>query len=592
MPSKRKFMKVTPEIKLEASFLVFTRMFLPIEAWYKRRRVPKETCRQAVISPLIITIPNEIWASIQAYYNTSAMKFKSYACNKKTWRARLTSMQKLRYVYLEICLAFLAGLLAPCYTVFAESELETTDVAGEQADEEPVTEEDGVLYAVRESEDGHKLANVLIKSYNPGFSDPYIGEFFELVKLPTSSISLAGLSIIYETSSGSEYTVYEFSDGDEMIGESLLMRLASSEEVKNTVESGLTVSDATYTRNMSQSAGRLKLQFEEEVFDSLCWGTKETDCYATFNSKKPTTLVREITEDEIGDFVHEANYAPSFDPAKPGLKHNEPEEEIIEPKCREIEFSEILSYFENDSSEQFIELFNRSEEVADTSGCFIRYKNKNYALSQTIKSRGFVAIYPEENWGATLTKNPTSSNKLELIDTDGETVDSLIYYSGQRRGMSYAMLGYKSDGNEKWEQTYSPTPGEDNTYQQFKTCPVGKVINMNTGNCVTETVVAATLEACPEGKYRNPLTGRCKSYASTASTELKPCAEGYERNPETNRCRKIVENTGADYPLVNGTFEEKTEMTAIFAIITVIVAGIGYIIFQYRDEIKLRFVHN
>ncbi len=497
----------------------------------------------------------------------------------------------MRYVYLEICLAFLAGLLAPCYEVFATSDLVETKTTDEiETNNSPSAEADEVLVAIREDEDGHKFANVLIKSYNPGFSDPYAGEFFELTKLPTSSISLAGLSVIYETSSGSEYTVYEFSDGDEMVGESLLLRLASSDEVKNAGE--IMVADVTYTRNMSQSAGRLKLKYVDEVFDSLCWGTKETDCYATFSSKKPTTLVREINEEEIGDFEHRTDYLPLFDAMSPGLKHNEPEDEMIEPKCRTLEFSEVFSYFENQSTEQFVELFNRGEEGLDLDGCFVRYKNKNYALTGVVKSHGFTTLYPEENWGTTITKNPTSSNMLEIIDTDGEVVDNLTYYSGQRRGMSYAMFGYKSDGGEKWEQTYRLTPGEDNTYQQFKTCPVGKVLNLNTGNCVTETTIATALAACPEGKYRNPLTGRCKSYASTASTELKPCAEGYERNLETNRCRKIVENTGADYSLVPETFQEKTEMTAIFAIISVVVAGIGYIAFQYRDELKVRFAHN
>ena len=37
------------------------------------------------------------------------------------------------------------------------------------------------------------------------------------------------------------------------------------------------------------------------------------------------------------------------------------------------------------------------------------------------------------------------------------------------------------------------------------------------------------------------------------------------------------------------TFEEKREFVAIWAIIVVILAGIMYIIFQYRDEIREKF---
>lgn len=491
----------------------------------------------------------------------------------------------------------------PNCSVFAESVtgiLETSgenttleeveqNTALEEIEQDTTFEEMEPVGVISTDGEGGKVVNVLISSYNPGFSNPYQGEFVELRRLSKTSILLAGLSVIYETATGSEYVVYEFPDGDEMIGESLLMRLASSDEVKEAAKSGTTVADVTYTRNMAQGEGRIKLVYAEDAVDSLCWGSDEVECYDKFDSRNPTTLVREITEDEIGDFEHIANYVPNFDAEKPGLKHNEPEEEVVEPQCREVEFSEILTYYENTGAEQFVELYNRGEEDVNLDGCFVKYKNGNYPLAGVVAAHGFMVVYPAQSWGVTLTKNPTSSNKLQLIDVDGEVVDTLTYYSGQKKGVSLAKMGYNADGSKKFQQTYNPTPGSENNYQQFKTCPVGKVINLETGNCVNETVMTtATLAACPAGKYRNPLTGRCKSYATTASAELKPCAEGYERNPETNRCRKVTSNTGADYPVITETVAEKKEMTAIFAIATVVAAGIGYIAFQYKDELKMK----
>ena len=457
--------------------------------------------------------------------------------------------------------------------------------------DEPESVDDKIVNVWSAGENGEIIPNILLFSYNPGFSDPYIGEFFEMKKLSKTSISLAGLSVIYETSTGSEYVVYEFPDGDEMIGESLLMRLANSDEVKVAEEKEVTVADATYTRNMSQSSGRIKLKYDDRVFDSLCWGLKEDDCAKAFSPKKPTTLVRELNDDEIGDFIHNADYKPVFDATKTNLKHAEKVEEIVEPQCRSLGFSEILTYYETSSAEQFIEVANNGEETVKLEGCFIKYKNKNYALTGEIKPNEIRAFYPASEWKLTLTKNPVSANMLSIVDTDGETVDNLTYYSGQRKGVSLAFLGYGSDGGEKWLQTYNPTPGAENIYQQFKTCPIGKAINLETGNCVNETPAVSELVACPEGKYRNPLTGRCKSYATTASTELKPCAEGYERNPETNRCRKVVANTGADYPVATGSVEEKKELVSVWTIATVVVAGLGYIIFQYKAEIATLFSH-
>lgn len=453
-------------------------------------------------------------------------------------------------------------------------------------------DEEGEVLAPVVDADGVLTTNLVILSYNPGFSDPYVGEFVELKKLPKNSISLAGLAIVYETSSGSEYTVLEFSEEHQMVGESLLLRLASSNEVKNAGQ--LPVADATYTRNMAQSAGRIKLKYQDEEIDSLCWGLKETGCYQAFKTGKkdlPTTLVREITDEEIGEFSFLTGYVPSFDPLNPSLRVLEVIEEVVEPQCRALEFTEIYTYYETSSVEQFIEIYNGGEEEVEMDGCFVSYRGRNYALRGNLSARRYLAIYPYTEWGVILTKNPTSANKLLLVDVDGETVDSLTYYNGQKKGVSWAKMRLGNSGNANWLQTYNVTAGAENIYQQFKTCPVGKVINLETGNCVNEVQPIVTLAACPEGKYRNPLTGRCKSYATTASTELKPCAEGYERNPETNRCRKIVANTGADYPVATGTYEEKKELTSVFAIATIVVAGLGYIVFQYKEEIKLKFAH-
>ena len=444
-----------------------------------------------------------------------------------------------------------------------------------------------VLPVAEQDEAGVLKPNLVIKSFNPGYSAQDIGEFFELIRLSDHNISLAGLSVKYFTAKGAETTLFSFDETSEMVGESLLFRLKSSVEGEDYTG----VADGVYTRNMSMEAGRLELYYNDEEIDGLCWGMDgESGCierfYASGKTKTLfTTAVREVNTEEIGEFEHVENYTPKFDPEKPGLRMIEIPEEMVEPKCRTVEFSELLSYFESSREEQFIELFNRGEEGVDLTGCSLRYKNKIYALSGEIRANGFRAIYPATEWGLTLTKNPTSSNKIELLDADGVVVDTLVYSSGQRKGVALAMMGAKSDGSENWTQTFNPTPGSENVYQQFKTCPAGKVINLETGNCVNEATLTKTLAACPEGKYRNPATGRCKSYATTASASLKPCAEGYERNPATGRCRKIVSNDGAEYPIETETFEEKSEFVAMGAIGGVVGVGVLYIIYQYREEI-------
>ncbi|MBR3368757.1 lamin tail domain-containing protein [Candidatus Saccharibacteria bacterium] len=258
------------------------------------------------------------------------------------------------------------------------------------------------------------------------------------------------------------------------------------------------------------------------------------------------------------------------------------ETETAEPVCRGIQFSEILSYYESEKSEQFIELFNPTATKIRLDGCFLRYKNKLHALSGLIQPEGYFVFFPAD---FTLTKNPVNSNLIEIIDADGSIVDSLTYFNGQKKAVALAQFGYNDDGSEQWLQTYSPTPSEENNYQKYKTCPAGKVINEETGNCVKILSLSTELAPCPEGYYRNPLTNRCRKYATTTTSTLKECAEGYERNPLTNRCRKIVKNDGANYEVKEEKFEEKSSFVAVWAIVAVGVIGAIYVLFEYRKEL-------
>ena len=213
----------------------------------------------------------------------------------------------------------------------------------------------------------------------------------------------------------------------------------------------------------------------------------------------------------------------------------------------------------------------------------LRYKNKTYYLSGEITADSYYAYYPSaQTTSFSLTKNPNSSNTIELIDANGATVDTLVYNHGQKKSTSYARF-YTTGSEEIWDLTYAPTPGNANAYQEFRTCPAGKTINPDTGNCVNITSSSGTT-VCPEGKYLNPLTGRCKKIAE--SSGAKECKAGYERNPETNRCRKVASsNDGATYALVPNTSSSKTVFIAAGIVALIISAGTVYIILQFRREI-------
>ena len=409
------------------------------------------------------------------------------------------------------------------------------------------------------------LPEIYIKAINPGYTvdgKSNVGEFIEIANNSDQPYSLAGATVGYTNSSGNYSILYEFPEHSWITGETiLLLRLASSP--------GSELASITYTKTIAMKGG-LSLVKGERIIDSICWTSKD-DCVKEFKTTQPTTLVRNLA---TGEFEHQGEYTPTYD--EKSYYIDEIEEVKPPSQCKGLEFSEILSYYETSQSEQFIELYNSISEQILLDGCRIRYKNKDYPLSGIIKPDTLHVFLPEFS----LTKNPTTSNLLELIDTDDTTIDSLRYPNGQRKGTSYAFIGYDQAGSEIWRVTYAPTPGSPNHYQEFKTCEDGKVINPETGNCVKIATVKAKI--CAEGQYLNLLTGRCKKIETKTT---KTCKEGYYLNPETNRCRKIKENTGASYDIIPEQYEEKSSFIAMYAVLAVILLGVLYLIYEFRTEL-------
>lgn len=410
--------------------------------------------------------------------------------------------------------------------------------------------------------------DLYIKAVNPGYTvdgQSNVGELIEIARENSDQpLSLAGVTVSYTNTSGNRSVIFQFPENSWMVGEALLLRLASSP--------GAELAAANYTKTLAFKAG-IGLEFNGESVTELCWTGKD-GCLTEFKSSHPTTLVRNA---ETGEYEHLSEYEPLYEPSSYRVDEDTDKGQVVASQCTGMEFSEILSYYETSKSEQFVEFHNNTAGQIVLDGCKLKYKNKLYELSGIVQADEYKVYNPN---GFTLTKNPTNSNLVELIDADGSVVDSLSYPNGQRKGTSYALIGYDGSGNELWHVTYAPTPGAPNNYQEFKSCEEGKVLNKETGNCVKATSVIA--KVCKEGQYLNILTGRCRKIEETKE---KTCKEGYYLNPETNRCRKIAENKGADYSLTPESYEEESSFVALYAVLGVLGVGVVYLIYEFRLEI-------
>ena len=503
------------------------------------------------------------------------------------------------------------------------------------------------LVAVAEEGPSVELPILYIQAINPGYKIDGlndVGEMIEIRKNSDDLISLAGVTVRYTNSSGKDIDLVKFPENSYMAGESLILRYDKSPESE--------LSNVTYSATLALKAGPVSLLVGDEVVDEVCWTNKD-GCEKYFTSGTPTTLVR---NSDTLEFEHVTAYEPRYDEASltvvggddaddasatDGENLNEKpdddekisdgtgvavgenddknptdgknESESVDPgagegpivkRCAGLMFSEILSYYEDMQMEQFVEFYNGGSEAIMMGGCKIRYKGKVYDLDGEVAPGGYTVRWATD---FKLTKNPTSSNTLEILDVDGEIVDILEYSSGQKMGTTWALVD-DGAGEKDWRLTYAPTPGEENIYQKYRACEEGYYLNETTGRC--RRVVVEEEKVCKEGYYLNEATGRCRKiiveeekickdgYYLNEDTgrcrkmtveEEKVCEEGYYLSEETGRCRKIVENTGAKYELTKETYEEESSFVALYAILGVVGVGVGYIVWEFRQETKKFF---
>ena len=413
-----------------------------------------------------------------------------------------------------------------------------------------------------------ELPPLYFYAVNVGYKDDVSAQnydFFELRKTTGEDLSLEKYQIIYTNSSSNASEPISFEEGVKLRGDSLVFGFSKSPQYVDSASEYLYTFSSS---GLASTAGKLSLYFEDELTDEICWGKLSCD-------------------KQIAKFVTTAdgNYSYVFDESelKPEKYYPEIVEDALwkeEPEnhpgnyCQNLRINEIYSYYESSVSEQFVELYN-SGEACSLEGLHLRYKGKSYALSGDL-TQGDYFVYQDDSF--VLTKDPSSQNILEIVTAENEILDSVAHSHGQKSGLSYNLI------NNEWKLSYARTPGEKNIYQEFRTCPEGKEINPDTGNCINSEELTETV--CPEGKYLNPDTGRCKNIESDPA--LTECAEGYERNPETNRCRKIQTTDASEYAVKTAaetSYSAPKRFAAYGLLALAVVAGMGYLIFQFRSEI-------
>ncbi len=127
---------------------------------------------------------------------------------------------------------------------------------------------------------------IYIRAINPGYTVDGVANTGEMIELtrskPGDPLSLAGLSIGYTNSSGESFVLMEFPENSWLVGESILLRLASS---PGSELAAVNYKSTRTFRGLAFSAA-LDLKRDGAVLDSVCW-TGKNDCYPALKAAKP-----------------------------------------------------------------------------------------------------------------------------------------------------------------------------------------------------------------------------------------------------------------------------------------------------------------
>lgn len=449
-------------------------------------------------------------------------------------------------------------------------------------------------------------------------------EFIQIANFANEDLPIESLSLKLFNSNNSAVGDFTLSSGKFLAGHFILLSSVVGDFGKNLPD-----------RTLPNSDGAVQLFVNGELADEVCWGLSNI-------CGDPTNNISTIPNGQIlqnialnstasnplndnSDFTFVDLIDPSTDKTISlefgGFVANPAAPIASSPNlCAGLALNEIAA----NNDQQFIELKNTAATPTNISGCQLQTNrsSKTFAFGDTTLTPGALLSVNVPDTGLTLTK--TTSGKVYLLSSDGQTEIDEVDYANLKSGTSFANF---ADG---WKQTYDVTPGAENIYEQYLPCASGYERNFETGNCnkiatpdppkicqvgyflneqtnrcnkiaapATPKICAdgyflntetnrcnknpvANLEACAAGSVRNSLTNRCNKIATTSTPT--PCKTGWERNPTTNRCRKIASDSSTDYP-VNAMKKSSTETNFVIGAIAILVGTALLVLWQFREEI-------
>ncbi|MBQ8156826.1 lamin tail domain-containing protein [Candidatus Saccharibacteria bacterium] len=273
---------------------------------------------------------------------------------------------------------------------------------------------------------------------NAGYKDDFSAQnydFIELVRPDTvEPHSLTPYKIVYTNSNGNPAGEITFGAYDYLVADHLVLGFKASPQYQDAPAEFLYNFG---TAGLASTAGMLQLYHDNELIDELCWGklscAQQFAKFSTTESSNTSIILCDPAEDCDSEYYAELD-PDAIVERPPDL----PAAISAAPSCAGVQITEIYSYYQEDSSEQFVELHNPTPHTLPLDGCQLAFKSKTFPLDGVL-SPGQYYAFQDDN--LTLTKSPIKALEIKVIDAAEQTVTTASYDKKQKRGASYAAFG-------------------------------------------------------------------------------------------------------------------------------------------------------
>jgi hypothetical protein len=388
-------------------------------------------------------------------------------------------------------------------------------------------------------------AGIVISEVSMGSEDSASDEFVELYNNSPVDINLNGWGMYYKSSTGKTWTKRASFAQNTVVHAHDYFLLASSRAD----------ADLTMTAGMSQTSGVIQIKDNNDTtIDLIGWGSADTyEAQASASPQAGEVLYRQFdtvsqtmqdTDNNFDDLNISANETPKAPPVV-----EVPTADITQTYPK-IVLNELLpnpASPQEDTSDEFIELYNPNSQPVDMSGWILKDAGgASYIIKdKAIPGLGYLVITSAES---SLSLNNTG-DIIYLYSPDNTVVDVSADYGDAKEGLSWAVVG------DSWDWTISPTPGSANSTAY---------VELDTSKPASASKTTAAKKAVSATK---------KTAAKTTSSKV------------TAKPKATSSNDKSSQDQAQGSSGNTNSLVWSWLLIALGVGTIGYGIYEYRPEI-------